>query len=187
MRSLRPLLTLFLGFSAPLLAQDQWNDQWLVQRVQRLETFTLITRQRVPLAAKYSALCGEIRNPADHTTLIGKPDAAILVYVSAEGLGPFKEERYPLPEGTLILKEKFASHDAKSPELYTGMLKREKGYNPKAGDWEFFTLSGSRGAITSRGRIDSCMDCHQHRAKSDFLMRQTYSQYLTASRPVAPR
>ena len=36
--------------------------------------------------------------------------------------------------------------------LYTGMLKREKGYNPDAGDWEFFTLDSKAMLVTARVR-----------------------------------
>lgn len=162
-------------------AEPLISDPQLFRRLSHPTSFHRVTKGRVPLAAKYATLCGELRDPKDHTTLTGKRDAAIHVHVSPEALEAFQEERYPLPEGTIILKEKFSSMDAASPELYTGMLKREKGYNPKAGDWEFFTLTADRLAITSRGRIDSCMDCHQARAKSDFLMRQFYSAYLDLS------
>jgi hypothetical protein len=181
MKRLQVPLALLLVSAALLGAAPQFPDAQLLNRVSKLDPFRCVTKERVPLWAKYAALCAPLRNPADHTTLTGKPDAAILVYVSPEAFESFREEHYPLPEGTIILKEKFASHEAASPELYTGMLKRENGYNPKAGDWEFFTLTGDRQAITSRGRIDSCMDCHQSRAKSDFLMRHSYRGFLDLS------
>lgn len=175
------IFTLSLSSIAHIGAEPLISDKLLFRRLWNPTFFHRVTKERVPLAAKYATLCGELRNPADHTTLTGNRDAAIHVHVSPEALEAFKEERYPLPEGTIILKEKFSSIDAASPELYTGMLKREKGYNPKVGDWEFFTLSGNRHAITSRGRIESCMDCHQARAKSDYLMRASYREYIDLS------
>lgn len=183
MKTTRIAWCFLLVSSTLLLGETQLGKTDLLGRLKDFKSFARVTKERVPLAAKYATLCGYLpKNLADHTTLTGKQDAAILVYVSPEAANAFTEEHYPLPEGTIVLKEKFSSPDAASPELYTGMLKREKGYNPKAGDWEFFTLTGDRGAITSRGRTDSCMDCHQQYAKSDFLMKK----YVLKFEPNAP-
>jgi hypothetical protein len=48
------------------------------------------------------------------------------------------------------------------------MLKREAGYNPDCGDWEFFVLSGS-GSMLARGRIDSCVNCHRNISDRGYL------------------
>jgi Cytochrome P460 len=80
------------------------------------------------------------------------------------------------PEGTLLLKEKQGSKEDGSPngevELFTAMLKREKGYNPDCGDWEFLTFSGDGKKVTTRGKLASCMDCHREYATQDFTSRQ---------------
>lgn len=73
---------------------------------------------------------------------------------------------------TIILKQKLATPRSTTPELYTGMLKREKGFNPACGDWEFFTMSGDAQAVTARGRIESCMDCHKRYPQSDFVTKR---------------
>jgi hypothetical protein len=104
--------------------------------------------------------------------MMGEKDAEIHVYVSPEGLPGFSKGIEKFPMGTLVLKEKFTGTNAPTPELYTGMLKRESGYNPKAGDWEFFTLTGDRSSVTSRGKIDACMDCHQQYARTDFITKR---------------
>jgi hypothetical protein len=75
------------------------------------------------------------------------------------------------PVGTIVLKEKFSDATAKHTELFTGMVKREAGYNPECGDWEFFTLSANANKVTSRGRLQSCMDCHVDYKYSDFVTK----------------
>jgi hypothetical protein len=77
------------------------------------------------------------------------------------------------PEGSIILKEKFRDPAGERRELTTGMRKRERGYNPELGDWEFFILSG--GQVSARGKIESCMDCHAKYKATDFVSRK----YLT--------
>jgi hypothetical protein len=80
------------------------------------------------------------------------------------------------PTGTIILKEKFQDAAGTQTDLFTGMLKREKGYAPKTGDWEFFALNSDATAVTSAGNVQSCINCHAPLRDTDFVSRR----YLTA-------
>jgi hypothetical protein len=71
--------------------------------------------------------------------------------------------------GSLLVKEKFGG-DGKS-QLFTGMWKREAGYFPELGDWEFFTVDGASNKILERGKLASCASCHQEMTKGDFVAR----------------
>ena len=42
-------------------------------------------------------------------------------------------------EGAVIVREKLET-EAGSPELLTAMIKRNKGFNPAANDWEFLVM-----------------------------------------------
>ncbi len=55
----------------------------------------------------------------------------------------FSRELQRFPKGSVIVKEKMAPHsEGSTPLLYTIMIKRERGYNPPFGDWEFEVASG---------------------------------------------
>ena len=69
------------------------------------------------------------------------------------------------------MKEKYLDEKATKTEFFTGMLKREEGYNPEAGDWEFFMLDAPGKMVMARGRIESCVECHQKYAATDFVAR----------------
>lgn len=74
------------------------------------------------------------------------------------------------PVGSAIVKEKtdgFGSHST----FATAMVKREKGFNPVCGDWEFATLSLPEAKVTLRGKLQPCMKCHQSRPKEDYTFR----------------
>jgi hypothetical protein len=73
------------------------------------------------------------------------------------------------PEGTMILKQKLSDAEGRRTDLYTGMLKREKGYNSTIGDWEFFVLDSKATAVTSAGKIESCIRCHKAYRDTDFV------------------
>ena len=82
-------------------------------------------------------------------------------------------ERNPeFPQGSLIVKEKLSSKESQAPELLTAMLKRERGYDPKRGDWEYLMLDGSASKIIERGRLTNCSSCHVAYSSTDFVTRR---------------
>jgi hypothetical protein len=93
------------------------------------------------------------------------------VFVTPGGTNAMMTGKGTYPEGTMILKQKYSDEKATETEFFTGMLKREEGYNPDAGDWEFFMLNASGTMVTARGRIESCVECHQKYAATDFVAR----------------
>lgn len=162
-------LVIILGI-VPLIWAGDVSDWTLLDRVRDLKMFSRVTKDRVSIAPAVGIQCAAIVETR-HSALTSKRGATIHVYVSLEGVPAMKTNGVAFPVGTLILKEKFPTATAKTPELYTGMLKREQGYNPGCGDWEFFTLDGARGAITARGRIESCIKCHKYYSTSDFVTK----------------
>jgi len=61
--------------------------------------------------------------------------------------------------------------DDAAPELITVMVKREKGFSPGSGDWEYFVLSGDAAKIKKHETIGSCSKCHAQAAATDFVFR----------------
>ena len=100
----------------------------------------------------------------------------IHVFVSPDGTNAMATGKGTYPEGAMILKQKFHDVTGTNTDFYTGMRKRERGYNPDWGDWEFFTLDASGHTVTARGKIESCLDCHEKYKGTDFVTRR----YLTA-------
>lgn len=99
-------------------------------------------------------------------------DKFVNVYVNDAGRRAMLEEEVPrFPAGTVIVKEKLASRDASAPELLTAMLKREPGYDPEGGDWEYAVLDGRGERVRASGRLESCRACHQAEARTDFVSR----------------
>jgi hypothetical protein len=99
----------------------------------------------------------------------------IHVFVTSRGSDAMKTGKGLYPLGTVILKEKFADAAGTKPLLFTGMLKRGKGYNTKAGDWQFFVLN-SDATIVTTDHTQSCIHCHAPLRATDFVSRR----YLTA-------
>ena len=112
-----------------------------------------------------------------HQTIFGA------VYLNDIALSTLPESR-PLnyPEGAVIVREKLKT-EAGSPELLTAMIKRKKGFNPEANDWEFLLVSGDATKIKKREKIGECLSCHESVIGKDFV----FENYLPAGGPEAIR
>lgn len=95
----------------------------------------------------------------------------IHVFANDPAAAPLWDRLEKFPVGSLILKEKLPAPDSTAPELFTGMLKREPGFWPENGDWEYFTLDGPLTKVTSRGKTESCAKCHRDVPEQDFVFR----------------
>ena len=104
----------------------------------------------------------------------------IVVRVNAIGIEQFKTGR-SAPAGTIVVKEKYTRYSPNTPPSAIGaMIKREPGYDPEHGDWEYAyeEQSPKTERTLVRGRLDSCIKCHSGARDTDYLFRG----YLQASR-----
>jgi hypothetical protein len=79
----------------------------------------------------------------------------------------------PFPEGSMIVKELLATNK-KSAESRTllAMVKRDEGFDPAHGDWEFLVLRRlKQPIIVERGKIAHCHACHEKAKAQDFVFR----------------
>ncbi|HEV8426572.1 MAG TPA: cytochrome P460 family protein [Pyrinomonadaceae bacterium] len=96
----------------------------------------------------------------------------ITVYVNNIGLkAMFARNPQRFPEGSIIVKEKIHDYEAHKPVLYTIMRKRERGYNPEVGDWEFSVVGPNGTELQGRGKLENCQSCHISERDSDFVFR----------------
>lgn len=96
----------------------------------------------------------------------------ISVFVNSVGREAMMTKQEPkFPVGSMVVKEKFGKPDSTNPELLTAMIKREAGYNPEGGDWEYLVLDGAASKIVERGKLTRCSGCHVPYKRSDFITR----------------
>ena len=86
----------------------------------------------------------------------------------------FATKPYDFPVGSVIVKDKSAKNVhtkngkfIKTDDGVGGMIKRDSGYDPKHGDWEYFYFTDIN-KIES-GKIKSCVDCHSKASNSDYV------------------
>ena len=176
-----PIITTLLLTTAVSFAAPPTDEQLLEKVKQRGTALEEVTKEPVIMHKLTATMC----MPAPAALVAeekGNPhlDKFARLYVDKAGR-PAAEGHEPVhPEGTVLIKEKLPVIVDKEkgpvkpgtvPELFTGMLKREKGFNPECGDWEFFTVSGDAQKLTARGKIASCMECHQRYLDRDFTSR----------------
>ena len=75
------------------------------------------------------------------------------------------------PAGSIIVREKLLNVADANPELVTVMIKREKGFSRKTGDWEYLIVEGDLNKIRQRERVGSCSKCHAEAEQTDFVFK----------------
>jgi hypothetical protein len=88
-------------------------------------------------------------------------DLAMRVYPTTQS------QAYPV--GSILVREKLSQPNAAKPELLAVMIKREKGFNPTAGDWSFLLVNGSGSKVKKRTKAGGCLSCHQHAWANDYV------------------
>ena len=103
------------------------------------------------------------------------PHAAAYITVYVNNIGReamLAKEVQRFPQGSIIVKEKIGSaHEGGKPLLYTLMRKREPGYNPKVGDWEFSVVGADGSQLLAMGKLENCEGCHRGKSDSDYIFR----------------
>ena len=95
----------------------------------------------------------------------------ITVYVNNIGRKAMFARNPQFPEGSIIVKEKIHDYETRKPVLYTIMRKRERGYNPELGDWEFSVVGPNGSEVQGTGKLENCQSCHISERDSDFVFR----------------
>lgn len=181
MKSTVLLSGIFMFAATMTLAEDSGalTDSELIQFVQQRTNAVRITKVPYQMEQFVMIRCigpspEEIRVTQKEKSLgISDPHIKkfVHVYVSLSGEFAMRTRDGVFPEGAIVLKEKFSDATGTNTELFTGMIKREPGYNPECGDWEFFTLPGDASRISERGKIQNCMDCHVEYKDQDFVTK----------------
>ena len=131
-------------------------------------TWIQVNADPYQMPAAVAALCapGTLARPDPHAS------AYITVYVNKLGReAMFAKQVQRFPEGSIIVKEKYSTPQDRKPLLYTIMRKREAGYNPQVGDWEFSVVGPNGTQVQAVGKLENCQGCHVGKSESDFVFR----------------
>ena len=113
-----------------------------------------------------------VRNPPGREQGSPHLHKYVSVFVNSIGRKAMMTQLLPkFPVGSMIVKEKLPSANADKPELLTAMIKREAGYNPESGDWEYLVLDGPASEIQERGKLTRCAGCHAAYERNDYVTR----------------
>jgi cytochrome P460 len=126
-------------------------------------------------------------NTGDPTGFLSKKHGGVKAYrdifVNPVGADAYVNQQFPLPEGTIVIKEAFknkAAWEAQSKPEFTVMVKLATGSNPDTGDWKWFMgdsgseKSSGTGMDTKWGKF--CGSCHAYGQQSDFTFMSTHGK-----------
>lgn len=146
----------------------------LVPALQQYKQWTRVTRTPYQIPSRLAALCEDPTPQTIAAERAANPHAGayVEVYVNEPGRATMSTKGdVVFPRGTVIVKEKRYDVQKAEPDLLTIMVKREDGYNPEMGDWEFAVVDGQATTVKARGRLTTCMECHKPARGTDFVFR----------------
>jgi hypothetical protein len=132
----------------------------------------------IPVMQDMYVLCG----PPSDVNYGPHYKPAIVVRTNPEALDAFMAKQSPMPVGTIVLKEKHTTVSATdAPNEFGAMIKREPGYDPENGDWEYVFGTISPKVTVERGKLANCIACHSAYAKeNDYLFRSYVPEKVAA-------
>lgn len=93
------------------------------------------------------------------------------VYANEKALSQIFSEKPIYPAGSIIVRERFISTEGQGPNTVIAMVKRENGFSPETGDWEFLVFDGPSLGVQSRETVGSCATCHLGSKATDWVFR----------------
>lgn len=173
--------------------ESQWQKilDWDFSQWQR------VTEKPLPYDKAFFGLC-DVATYYDVMRLLeeGKPEEEKIDFGPHEHFGFIQKrvnptgikaylEKQPVSVGTVVIKEKFKNFNylrstdfffqhAIYPDSVAAMIKREPGFDPENGDWEYAYQVNKpvENRTIVRGKIGSCIDCHRNVKDQDYLFRK---------------
>lgn len=145
-----------------------------VDVINNYRSWTRVNPEPVTISPQVSILCGRaFPTPPTDDSFNPHLRKRIIVYVNETGTPAMMTQLKPkFPVGSVIVKEKRLPGEQDAPELLTVMVKRERGFNPASGDWEYMVVNGDGSKIEDRGKLENCQACHVSLKETDFVSRQ---------------
>ena len=74
-----------------------------------------------------------------------------------------------MPVGSVVVKEKYVGSNPMNACAL--MIKREPGYDPSHGDWQYVYVDTRNKSTANEGRLSHCIQCHQEAKESEYLFK----------------
>ena len=150
--------------SSPAVSED--SD---LTKLANYREWTLVNPERQLMEPASAISCGITLGRNGSSPHLNK---WVSVFVNSVGRDAMMTKQRPrFPVGSMIVKEKHGSIDSTKPELLTAMIKRQPGFNPGNGDWEYLLLDGDASKIVEQGKLTRCSGCHLAYKNSDYVTR----------------
>lgn len=158
---LRLALVVLLVACSPIVSStsdSQEND--LESILAEYQNWVRVTPQPLIIPSWLWGMCDI---PAGQAARLASPhsDRYSNVYVNEAGAISMAQAGERLfPEGSIIVKEKLLQADDSQAVAIGIMIKREDGYNPEGGGWEYAYWEGEGSIQRGMEQVRHCQDCH---------------------------
>lgn len=154
------------------------------EKLRPYRTWVSVTPSPVDMQPSVAYLCNvpeKWMSPNPHLPKVFR------VFVNPTGERGFRSAKPKFAIGTMIVKEKFDRRqtdgkrrirDGERPELYTAMVKRARGFDPKNGDWEYLVFDRAMNKVDMKDAT-ACQSCHRQVKDRDFVFADYRDRFLS--------
>jgi len=105
-------------------------------------------------------------------------NAYVDIYVNKLAKEPYEKRLGVFPIGSEVYKPLYS--DAKKSHLarVVIMIKMQKGYDSKNGDWWYGVTDASGKELWYKGRIQHCIDCHALAKETDYMFSESVMEEI---------
>lgn len=164
----------FMAWNSAPYAQQQSSvpgplePSALHAEILKYKTWTLVNSEPAKIDPFVGTLCADVSRPPETP----HKDKYVRVYVNEVGQEAMLKAKNPkFPVGTIVIKEKLPEKQSQTPEFFTIMLKREAGYDPGGGDWQYLIMDSAKAKVEKPSKLESCQSCHSAWRERDFISR----------------
>ncbi len=94
-----------------------------------------------------------------------------VVYANEKAKTSIYSDSPSFPVGSILVRERHDEELKPLPNKVIAMVKREAGFSPNTGDWEFFMFDGWTLALQLRETTGNCAACHSQAKATDWTFR----------------
>ena len=105
-------------------------------------------------------------------------DAWFDIHINTMAKKAYIDKSNLFPVGSIIVKPLYPDPKRSETAKLTIMLKMEKGYDSKNGDWWYGVYDESGMEVSSQGKIKSCIKCHAKAKETDYLFSKDVLQNM---------
>jgi len=105
-------------------------------------------------------------------------NAYVDIYVNSLAKEAYEKRLAVYPVGAEVIKPLYKNKYKEGLARVVFMIKMQKGYDAKNGDWWYGVTDPTGKELWYEGRVQHCIDCHVHAKETDYMFSESVMEEI---------